>query len=205
MLARSRDLGMLGPGAVEGHVDHALAQGAALWDATGGGLGPDARFLDLGSGGGVPGLVLASAHAVGHWVLLDANTRRAAFLETARADLGLQERVTVLTGRAEVFGHQAAHRQAFAAATARGFGPPAVVAECGAPFLVKGGMLVVSEPPAVDEREPVRWPEAGLAAVGLELVRVRPGPPSFAVLRQAMPCPARFPRRTGVPTRRPLW
>jgi 16S rRNA (guanine527-N7)-methyltransferase len=132
------------------------------------------------------------------WTLLDANGRRGRFLRRALAELGLAERVEVWIGRAEELGRDPGRRGAFDLVVARGFGPPAVTAECGAPFLAVGGSLVVSEPPGGDAG---RWPAEGLATVGLSLE----GNPSPAVMRavQGTPCPARFPRRS--PAKRPLF
>lgn len=86
---------------------------------------------------------------------------------------------------------------------ARLFGPSAVTAECAAPLLETGGVLIVSEPPT----EAVgRWSSSGLAELGLAWVTVVAGEAGrFAVLRQVEPCPERFPRRTGIPAKRPLF
>ena len=73
--------------------------------------------------------------------------------------------MTILGAAAEDAGRDAEWRGGFDLVTARSFGAPAVVAECGAPFLRVGGRLVVSEPPSDG---PTRWPVEGLAAVGLE-------------------------------------
>ena len=78
---------------------------------------------------------------------------------------------------------------------ARGFGPPAVTAECAAPFLAMGGRLLTSEPP--DERP---WPSEALAQLGLTPRRRRHG---VMVLEQVRLCPGRFPRRS--PAKRPLF
>ena len=87
------------------------------------------------------------------------------------------------------------------AVVARSFGAPAVVPECGAPFLRTGGVLVVREPPDVDPAE--RWPAAGLASVGL--ARDPDEIDGVVRLRQVASCPDRFPRRVGVPAKRPLF
>ena len=194
MLGDARRAGLLGPAPVGHHVEHALAFASAVDGSLG-------RALDLGSGGGVPGLVLALEWPGSTWVLLDAQARRVAFLTDAIARLGLQARVHAVHQRAEDAGRDPALRASFDLVTARSFGPPAVVAECGAPLLRLGGHLVVSDPPA---SAGARWPADGVARVGLVLERVT-SEPALAVLRQAEPCPDRYPRRPGIPARRPLF
>ena len=138
------------------------------------------------------------------WVLVDAGERRVAFLGAAVVALGLEERVSVVEGRAEELARRADLRGRFDLVVARGFGPPAVTAECGAGFLVVGGRMVVSEPPG---GRPARWPVSGLARLGLEPepVACEAGGTSYQVLRQATPCPDRYPRRVGIPAKRPLF
>jgi 16S rRNA (guanine527-N7)-methyltransferase len=192
-LEESRRLGFLGPGPIEDHIAHARAFLALL---------PAGRIVDLGSGGGLPGLVLARARPDCELVLLDANQRRTQFLEEAVAELGLGERVFVVAERAEVVG-RSEHRGRAAAVVARSFGAPPVTAECAAPLLAPGGLLIVSEPPADTPGE--RWPPAELAALGMDRHLEVAGPPRLICLRLVGPCPERFPRRTGVPAKRPLW
>jgi len=196
VLERARALGFLGPGDIAGHVEHARAFASAADGVPG-------RVLDLGSGGGVPGLVLASeAWTSSAWLLLDASERRCAFLVEAVAELGLGARVEVRRDRAELAGRNPGLRAQFDAVVARGFAPPAVTAECAAPFLAVGGQALVSEPPAV---EPGRWPAAELAEVGLADEGLVEDPVHLRRLRQVGLCPDRFPRRDGVPAKRPLW
>jgi 16S rRNA (guanine527-N7)-methyltransferase len=88
----------------------------------------------------------------------------------------------------------------------RSFGPPAVTAECGAPFLRVGGLLVVSEPPAEEGKAlEERWPADGLAPLGLEPAERWTEPFTYHASRQVTPCPDRYPRRVGIPTKRPLF
>ncbi len=159
--------------------------------------------MDLGSGGGLPGLVLAVGWPGSQWVLLDSNRRRTCHLEQAVADLGLEARVVVMTGRAEdLVG--ATTRATFQLVVTRSFAKPAVTAECAAPYLVEGGRLVVSEPPA---GSPSRWHPEGLACLGMKLEGplLRVGGGSFQAIVQVSECPAKFPRGTGVAARRPLF
>jgi len=186
---------LLGPAPVASQVDHALAFGRAR------AARPPPRALDLGSGGGIPGLVLASRWPETRWVLLDGQARRVVFLQAAIVRLGLADRVQAVHARAEDAGRDQRWRASFGLVTSRSFGPPAIVAECGAPFLQVGGHLVVSEPPG---SRGGRWPAAGVAPVGLTLERTT-SDPSFAVLRQETLCPDGYPRRPGVPQRRPLF
>jgi 16S rRNA (guanine527-N7)-methyltransferase len=156
---------------------------------------------DLGSGGGVPGLPLALARPDLELVLIDAGHRRVVFLEEAVAALGLGDRVRVVEGRAEEVG-RGPLRGTLDAVVARSFGPPAPTAECAAPLLRVGGRLVVSEPP---EGGAARWPTPGIELLGLRATSAVPGPPRLQVLEQVAPCPAEYPRRDGVPAKRPLF
>jgi 16S rRNA (guanine527-N7)-methyltransferase len=201
VLERSRGLGFLGPGSVRVHVDHAAGFAA--------GIGPTpAQFLDLGSGGGVPGLVLARRWPESRAVLLDARERRCRFLREAVRDLDLAERVIVVWARAEEAGHRDYLRGAFDLVVARGFGPPAVTAECGAPFLRVGGTLAVSEPPDGDSGAPPdasRWAAPGLARLGLAVGWSWSDGFRYQALEQVEPCPERYARNPGVPAKRPLF
>ena len=159
------------------------------------------RVADLGSGGGLPGLPVAVARPDLEVVLIDAGARRIDFLRTAIEDLELAPRVLAVLGRAENVGRSEL-RGTFDAVVARSFGPPAVTAECGAPLLRVGGLLIVSEPP---DGPTDRWPAEGLAGLGLALGPGLPGPPRIQVLEQVTPCPDGYPRRDGMPAKRPLF
>jgi 16S rRNA (guanine527-N7)-methyltransferase len=203
VLEEARELGFLGPGPVERHLDHAAGYAAVVEDEAGGDGWSLRRAVDLGSGGGLPGLPLALHFGAAEWVLVEVSRRRSAFLVAAVARLGLQQRVTVIAERAEIVGRAPAHRGRFDLVVARSFGPPAVAAECAAPLLRVGGRAVVSEPPG---GMPGRWPADGLARVGMApapVVQSRGA--AYQVLRQEALCPERFPRRVGVPGKRPLF
>ena len=211
ILGDARRHGFLGPGPLEPHLGHALAFGRVVRGV----LAPDgearaaadARWpvavLDLGSGGGLPGLVLATVWRAAAFTLLDAAARRAEFLEEAARRLELSN-VVVLHGRAEALGRMAAHRGGYGAVVARSFGPPAVTAECAAPFLSGGGILVVSDPPD-GERAGRRWVPEGLRMLGMSRAVRYVEEYGYTVVRQESACPERFPRRVGVPAKRPLF
>jgi len=193
-LERARRLGVLGPGPIDAHVEHAEGFLAALASVAAGAL-----VVDLGSGAGIPGLVVAEARPDLRVLLLDAMEKRTALLHDAVRGLGMEDRVGVVTGRAEQVGRDEELRGSAAAVTARSFGPPAATAECAAPLLEVGGLLVVSEPPEGHDR----WPADELDVLGLQSSGIDVG--GMKVLRQTSPCPDRYPRRNGLPAKRPLF
>jgi len=198
LLVEAQEIGLVGPGPVRAHLEHALGFASVLGDC------PEGTLLDLGSGAGLPGLVLAAVWPDSRWVLLDSRARSTEFLTRAVERLGMHDRVTVVGARAEVVAHDPTYRATMRVVTARSVAPPAVVAECAAGFLVEGGTLVVSEPP---EPGPSRWDTAGLGRLGMGPVRLMSAREQvhFSLVEQRVPCPARYPRRTGVPARRPLF
>jgi 16S rRNA (guanine527-N7)-methyltransferase len=200
-LMRSAELGFLGSMALDDQIDHSLGF-VAVAEATLGGR-PGA-VVDLGSGGGVPGLVLLACWPECRVVLLDANERRTDFLLEVTSEPRTHQRVEVIRGRAEELGHDERFRGQFDLVTSRSFASPAVTAECGAALLTDQGLMVVSEPPdEVDDR----WPADGLARLGLEAlspIRIedRFG---YQPLRKVAVTDDRYPRRVGIPTKRPLF
>ncbi|HEV3401042.1 MAG TPA: RsmG family class I SAM-dependent methyltransferase [Acidimicrobiales bacterium] len=197
LLEEARERGLVGPGAVEPHLRHALAF------ATVAGRPLPRPALDLGSGAGLPGLVLAVADPDSQWALLDGRARSAEFLGEAVDRLGLAARVQVVGERAEVAARSEL-RGTMALVVARGVGPPAATAECAAGFLEPGGALVVSEPPGPDQ---ARWPAAGLDQLGMSPAEILETGERlhFARITQRRPTADRFPRRTGQPFKRPLF
>jgi len=183
--------------------------------------------LELGSGGGLPGLVLAVEDQDLRLVMVDSSRRSVDFLSWAVEELEVGPRVEIVRARAEEIGREGRYRGSFTAVVARSFGPPAVTAECAAPFLQVGGRLIVSEPPEGNTRagaceagtclvadgwptagplpEADRWPAEGCAELGLAPELALRDPFGLAVLRQAAPCPDRYPRRPGIPGKRPLF
>jgi 16S rRNA (guanine527-N7)-methyltransferase len=198
LLEEARGLGFLGPGPTAGQRRHAVELAGAIGSF-------DGHFLDLGSGGGLPGLVLAFEFPNATGCLLDSQHRRCAFLEQAIEQLGLGHRLTVACGRAETLARDPALRQRFDLVVARSFALPPVTAECAVGFLRSGGRLVVTEPPEA-ESSAVRWPASGLATLGFgPAERVRCGDTAAVRMTRAETVKDRYPRRDGIPAKRPLW
>jgi len=240
LLVEARSQGFLGDQAIERQLEHARGFAdvcAAILETsfleTDDGVDcrtdgdPLIRLLDLGTGGGLPGLLLASTTwpFATRTVLLDGSARRAEWLRSAVTELGLQAIVEVLGERAETAGRSSIWRYTQTVVVARSFGRPAVTAECAAPLLRIGGFLVVSEPPPVpgrfqDDGEPPganavaagspeldsRWPPHMIGELGFaSATEWRARGFRYAVLRTAHLCSERYPRRNGIPAKRPLF
>lgn len=200
ILEQAREDGSLGPGPIEQHVGHSHGFGSAAEEA----LGRSPRnFADLGTGGGIPGIVLAQRWPLAHAVFIEIRKRRADTLKRAVEDLGIDDRVEVIERRAEVVGTAEPYREHFDLVTARSFGPPALTAEVGAGLIDVGGILIVSDPPIQD---PGRWPAQALAQLGFtpaEGVEIESA--HYSVMRKEEAAPERFPRASAGLAKRPLW
>ena len=123
----------------------------------------DARTaVDLGSGGGLPGLVVAARCPLLQVTLVERRARRADLLRRAVRALDLEQRVVVLDTDVAVVARQQPH--AFDVVTARSFAAPAITARWASALLRPGGVLIVSEPPQDDTE---RWPTALLEGLSL--------------------------------------
>lgn len=165
VLDEARRRGFLGDRPIPAVVEHARHFVAELHDDLG-------SVIDLGSGGGVPGLVVAFDRPELEVTLLDRRTKRTDFLELAVRRLGWTTGVHVIAGDAAQLATSAAAR--FDAATARGFGPPERTLPLASALVRTGGLIVVSEPPTTDAPpSPARWPAELLQTAGVERVPSR--------------------------------
>lgn len=146
-------------------------------------------IVDVGSGGGSPGLPLAVALPARQVTLLEATRWKATFLEQATQDL---PNVCVVRGRAEE-----QPLEVYGVSVARALAPPVVAAEWCLPLVREGGAAIL-------------WvgPSAEIARVETAAARLNAclegAPPGFLVLRKVGPTPPGFPRRTGMARKRPL-
>ncbi len=203
-LEQSQKFGFLGPGTLDlpmRHADAFVDIACAEVEAAGG-VGGTCSWLDLGSGGGLPGLVGIDRLADSTWVLLDAQAKRIRFLRSVVADWDVSSRVICVLGRAEEI-YQAGQYREVEVVVARGFGQPSVTAECATGFLPVGGILVVSEPPDSDGS---RWDGVDQTPLGLVFDGVRrSGGFGFAVLRKVRRQASQIPRTGAALARNPLF
>ena len=149
--------------------------------------GFEGHVVDVGSGGGVPGIPLAVSLPDREVTLLEAIGRKCDFLRE-----WVQPNVRVVQGRAE---EQAT--DVYGVAVAKALAKPPVAAEWCLPLVRPGGAVVLWVGPSVDTERVARVAEQ----VGGELAEFRDG---LLVLRKVRPTPQGFPRRTGVAKKRPL-
>jgi 16S rRNA (guanine527-N7)-methyltransferase len=168
-------------------------------------LGEARRLVDVGSGGGLPGLPLKIARPELEVTLIEAHGKKAAFLVRACAELGLRG-VEVVDRRAEDVGRDTRYREAFDVAVARAVAPMPVLAELCLPLVRVGGRLLAQKTGAED----VAAARAAIEILGGGAVEVVPAPSSargsgtVVVVEKAHPTPQAYPRRSGVPGRKPL-
>jgi 16S rRNA (guanine527-N7)-methyltransferase len=165
------------------------------------------RFLDLGSGGGLPGLPLAVALPARQGLLVEPVGKKARFLETTVIATGLTDRVVVANARAEALAADPRHRHRWPVVTARAVSSLADLVELAFPLLAQGGRLVAWK--RGDLRAERAAAERAMQAGGggtLEVIAVdEPSLPGHAlvVVTRSGRVPDAWPRDPAVRKRRP--
>lgn len=184
------------------HVGEARALAEALADA----VMPGSRWVDLGTGGGLPGLVLAMAYPSVEWILVDSVRKKATAVKGFARELGI-DNVTVLAERAEALARTDSHRGTAAGVVARAVAPLRVLAELARGFVDDGGWVAALKGPgwvqeladAKRALERCAWSDAR----GVRLAS--PSRTTWLVTMRAVGRPpVDIPRRPGVPRRRPF-
>ena len=151
--------------------------------------GFDGAIVDVGSGGGTPGIPLAATLPHRQVTLLEAERRKAEFLEGWTAEL---PNLVVVWGRAEE-----QSTDGYGVAVAKALAHPPVAVEWCLPLVREGGAVVLWVGPSA---EPDRIARAAERVAGEAI----DSPPGFAVVHKVGPTPAGFPRRPGIAKKRPL-
>lgn len=164
---------------------------------------PDgATVVDVGSGGGLPGIPLAITMPRLAFTLMEATGKKADFLRFATKELGLGN-VTVAETRAETAGQSEVHREIYDVAVARAVGPMTVIAELTVPLVKIGGRVVLIKGQKAAE-------ELAAAKRGLHMLHVTHSGTvdtptgKIVVLEKPRKTPGKYPRRDGEPKRDPL-
>lgn len=165
------------------------------------------QVVDVGAGAGFPGLPLAVARPELQLTAVEATARKCRFIEAAASALEL--RVRVVAERAETLGQDPNFRELFDVALARAVGSFSEVAELTLPLVKVGGHGIFWR--GTGGPAEAAAATGALATLGGELVQVHPyqlpAAPLFhlVAIRKLGPTPAVYPRRPGVPHRKPLY
>jgi 16S rRNA (guanine527-N7)-methyltransferase len=171
-------------------------------------------IIDVGSGGGLPGIPLAIVLPDHRFTLLESTGKKAEFLRSSAAALEL-ENLAVLNTRAEKAGHDSAHRERYDIAAARAVGPMAVIAELTVPFVKppaatpgdhddrpSSRVLLIKGQRAEEELAEAKQALYLLHAVHAGTIHTPTG--RIVILEKARKTPQKYPRREGEPKHSPL-
>lgn len=168
---------------------------------------PLRTVLDVGSGAGFPGLPIKIYDPSLEVTLLESVAKKTDFLRHVAKLLDFQG-LRVINGRAEALGQDPAHREAYDLVVARAVADLATLSEYCLPFCRVGGVFVAQKKAAIDAE--IRNAAGAIATLGGELRRQVPvnlpgvEGRQLLVIVKTSPTPQRYPRRPGVPTKRPL-
>ena len=183
----------------------------SLWPLTGELQSPEQplHWIDVGTGGGFPGLAIAIALPKARVTLLDSVGRKTAAVEAMANTLGLADRVRVRTERIETTGRDGAFRGSFDRAVARAVAAAPVVAEYLVPLLNTDGQALLyrgqwNDTDAVPFNKALRLLQARLVEVQHRQLPNDRGTRHLLRVQPTGPCPRSYPRAVGTPSREPL-
>ena len=181
-----------------------------LLPALGGNLPEDVRVVDVGSGGGFPGLPLKLARPGSSLTLVEATGKKANFLRHLAAVLGLSD-VAVLTGRAEDLAHRPELRAAFDLTLARGLARMPTLLEYTLPFTRLGGRVIAWKHGGEGLQAELAAARRGLQVLGGRVISSYPVTAAgltdnrvVLTIEKTGNTPADYPRRPGTPAKQPL-
>jgi 16S rRNA (guanine527-N7)-methyltransferase len=168
-----------------------------------------AKVIDIGTGAGFPGIPLALEKPELQMTLLDSTAKKCAFLESYVQNQNLTNRIKVLLGRAEEWGHSHLHRAQYDVAITRALGSFSEVCELTLPFVKKGGHAILWR--GKDAPQETQQGAKVLSTLCARLVSCEsyqlPGHEldyHLVILRKAKSLPGRYPRKVGIPKKQPL-
>jgi 16S rRNA (guanine527-N7)-methyltransferase len=166
------------------------------------------NVIDIGTGAGFPGLPLKIAYPHIHLTLLEATAKKTQFLEYIIKKFGLKD-VQIITGRAEDVAHQPQHREKYRVALSRAVASLPVLAEIALPFCIPGGLFIAyKKGDILDELQQSGRAVDIMGGRLKEIVIVSPelfdDERRLVVIEKIAPSPEEYPRRPGMPEKRPL-
>ena len=169
---------------------------------------PEFTCIDVGSGAGLPGIPLKIVLPDIALTLLEATAKKADFLRYVTGKLGL-DNVEVVVGRAEEKAHEAKYREKFALVFSRGVAPLPTLVELTLPFSVVGGSFISQKKGAIEPE--ISRAERAISTLGGKLREVKridltefTDERYLVIIDKVSPTPEKYPRRAGVPKKRPI-
>jgi len=171
---------------------------------------PPHHLIDIGAGAGFPGLPLKIVYPAMQLTLVESVAKKTAFCQHIVTLLGL-EGVTILAERAETLAQQPQHREQYDWAVARAVASLPVLAEYLLPFVRLGGHMLAQKGTLTQTQVELQAAANAIHTLGGNLRTVLPVQAAgleeercLVIIRKAAPTPARYPRRPGMPTKKPL-
>jgi 16S rRNA (guanine527-N7)-methyltransferase len=166
-------------------------------------------FADIGSGAGFPGLPLKIMRPDLEMTLIEATSKKVEFLSHMIETLGLAG-IQAVHGRAEEFAQMQEYREQFDMAAARAVAELSVLAEFALPFVKVGGTFIAQKNNISSTNAEIAHAESAIRLLGGEISRIIPihipalSDRSLVIIRKIAPAPAKYPRRSGMPSKYPL-
>ncbi len=171
-------------------------------------LSPEVRCIDIGAGAGFPGLPLKIIRPQLRLTLVESTGKKVRFLEHVVRKLGLHG-VELIKGRAEELGRRPDRRESYDVALARAVAQLPVLLEYALPLLKLGGVFVAQKGMEIEDEVEDARPAMGILGGRIKEVKTvqLPGieaPRHLVVVEKVAPTPQKYPRRVGLPGKRPL-
>lgn len=165
------------------------------------------EVIDIGTGAGFPGLILAMQCHNSHFTLLEADLKKSGFLNLVGRELQLKN-ISILRERAEVLGQDSSYREKFTVCTSRAVAETRIILEYGLPLLAIGGTMFLWKGPRYNEE--ISQAQTALELLGGKIEDCYEYDLADANKRviikiiKTASTPAKYPRRPGIPNKRPL-